>query len=468
MAPLRVLSALCLWSGVTATSDAALTIDGTSTMMRRSVPPPYAALDDMDYSNADSTDHRVGVSSAEAAAANSGLLATLQKVRGEGEPEEVPLGTLVLLLDSEDQAAMQDVEENLVPSILANLKFRTPVTVLFSGPRGPAEDATFKLQLNPSIMDLSLVDVSLRVDQFAQQDARKHMKKQGRSLIQEGKTWKMNEFWAMHVHLLPELQKFHYAWLLTPKSKLTDGITTDLFKVMRQQKAALGYRLLRNERQEACAGLQNAAHEFYQVNDEYSPRDVNARAFLETYEEAECPLWTPDFQILDLDYLRENEGYADYIKYIADIGGFAKYGWGVPNVQAVFLATQEAPQRMLCMTPWVPGYEGDSNLGCNEGTNLITFLQGNLKDKFSNAGALEVKETNATQILSDAYGLANSSIEVPKAALKAYMHLGPVAHTGLLARLASWRIISVAFGLLCIWVAFFIKKRMASVTGDGL
>jgi hypothetical protein len=406
---------------------------GSVAMMRRSVPPPYlpagagaAALDDMQEDVVmDHTDgSHFALNSALATARKSGLLATLHS-HGEQEKPQ-PLGTMVLLVDSDDEAEMKELEETLVPSLILSLKFRTPITILYSGSREPVEDAAIKLKLNPSVT-LSLVDVSSRVEQFAQENIRK------RSFWQrQGKHWKLDEFWAMHVHLLPELQKFHYAWRLSPKSQLTGDVSTDLFEVMRQQKAVFGYRLLRKDRQEACAGLQAAAQDFYQENANLAPQSVGARAFLEMYEQAQCPLWTPDFQIVNLDYLRQSEGYADWTKYLAEKGGFSHHGWGVPNVQALFLVTQDEPEKMLCMTPWVPGYNGESELGCSQGLGLISFFQGTMKDRLSHVEALQINEVMQTPLAP-----ARSVEEFSKTKQATAPKVKPAEQSGILADLAS-------------------------------
>jgi len=380
-------------------------------------------------------------------------------------PEKSPLGAVVVMVNSDDDAEMGSLEDVLVPSLLTSLRFRTPVIILHHGPRGPADDATFKLRLNPSISGLSLVDVTLRVDHFARQDAQKHSEKYGHSIsvLQQGKNWKMDQFWALHAHFLPELQKFHYAWRLSPNASFTGDVTTDLYEVMQKQQAALGYRLLRNQHHEACSGLHSATKEFFEENRVYTPKARDASAFFDMYEQAECPLWTSDFQIVDLDYLRRNEGYEDYVKYMADIGGFARYGWGVPSVQAVFLTTQEKPERVLCMTPWVPSYHGESDLSCGKGLGLVSLLQSTIQDKFSRAGALETWDlVNVTQALSDASRSNDNETAASIQSLKAYLH--PDKHTEPLASslLGPLRIIFIFFGVIILFGVYQASKKVST------
>jgi len=98
-------------------------------------------------------------------------LAGLSALTVDGASEDNPdqkegLGLIALLVNSSDPVEMYHLEIDLVPSLVRFLQFRTPVSILFSGPYDPAEDATIKLRLNPKI-SLSLVDVTLRVEQFA-------------------------------------------------------------------------------------------------------------------------------------------------------------------------------------------------------------------------------------------------------------------------------------------------------------
>jgi len=337
-------------------------IDGSSAIMRRSIPSPH-------HSDA-------SASYAEYA----------------GTQETSALGTMILLVNSEDKAEMKDLEETFVPSILNFLQVRTPITVLYSGHKRPVDDATFKLSLNPNVA-LSLVDVTLRVQQFAQEHATQQAQE-----TKPGKNWKLTEFWTMHVHLLPELQRFHYMWRLSPKSTLTNVVTSNLFQVMHDKHAVFGYRLLRNKHLEACSGLQQVATDFFKENSAFAPQTLHGQASLAIFEQAQCPTWTPDFQLVDLDYLRNNNAYANYIKYIANKGGFAKHGWGEHSVQTLFLASQNHPDKMLCMTPWVPGYQGESGTSCGAGLSLNSFAQQAMKDSFAKfkeikaQAELEVKE----------------------------------------------------------------------------
>lgn len=306
------------------------------------------------------------------------------------------LGTIVLLMDADDQAEMEDFEKLLVPSLVSSVKFRTPVTVLYSGSAEAADDATIKLHLNPSLKPIMLVDVTQRVEHYAKEHSKFASEKQG-------KNWKMNEFWLMHAHMLPELQYFHYAWKLSPKANIVNDVKTDLYEVMQEQKAALGYRLLRSDHEKlsSCGSLQSAAQMFFRERAEYTPRTVMGQSFLDMYEQAQCPLWSSDFQLVNLDYLRNNEAYADYASFLADTGGFAKHEWGVPAAQAIFMATQAEPEKLLCMTPWVPVYHGESELSCNAGLGLMNFFHQTVKDKFEKAAVLQegdVKKTNFTDV----------------------------------------------------------------------
>jgi len=337
-------------------------IDSSSAIMRRSIPSPH-------HSDA-------ATSYAEYA----------------GAQDSSALGTMILLVNSEDKAEIKDLEETFVPSMLHFLQTRTPITVLYSGPRRPVDDATFKLSLNPNVA-LSLVDVTLRVQQFAQEHATKHAQR-----TQPGKNWKLSEFWTMHVHLLPELQRFHYIWRLSPKSTFTSPVTSNLFQVMHDNHAVFGYRLLKSKSLEACSGLQQVATDFFKENSAFAPQTLHGQAFLAIFEQAQCPMWTPDFQLVDLDYLRSNNAYANYVKYIATNGGFAQHGWGEHSVQTLFLASQNQPEKMLCMTPWVPGYQGEPGTSCGGGLNLNNFAQHAMKDSFAKfkelkaQAELEVKE----------------------------------------------------------------------------
>lgn len=366
-------------------------IDGSGAALHKSVLPSTSpassgvvALGDLGMPRASAG--AFAVPSAAAAAASSGLLATL-KAQGAAEQRE-PLGTMLVLVNSEDEAEMRHLEDILVPSILRYLRFKTRVTVLYAGPFDPVEDASIKLHLNP-LVNISFADVTRRVDQFAQGHAKKHAPKKK----SHSKRWEMNEFWALHAHLLPELQHLRYAWRLSPTSSLADVVAEDLYEVMRKRKAALGYRLLSSGHMEGCAGLQGEAKKFYEENSQWSPQSLSAKAFLEMYETAECPLWSHDFEIVDLDYLRGNAAYASYASYIADLGGFAKHGWNAQSVRALFLGTQEEPERMLCMTPWVPAFKGNSELSCDAGLGLNKLFQNLMKDHFDHAGeVLQVKE----------------------------------------------------------------------------
>lgn len=70
-----------------------------------------------------------------------------------------------------------------------------------------------------------------------------------------------------------------------------------------------------------------------------------------------------------------------------------KHGWNEQSVQTLFFGTQEDPERMLCMTPWVPGYKGDSALSCGSTLSLNKYFQNLMKDHFEHAGeVLQVKE----------------------------------------------------------------------------
>jgi len=436
MAPIPIL---CLGGLVSLTvstfafSDQSLEIDGGSGMMRRSVPPPHLTATPANFEDSERS-------------ASNGLLETFISL---GAEEKEPLGTMLLLVDSDDKGEMQNLEEILVPSLLSSLKFRTPVTVLFSGAKDPVEDATIKLNLNPSIT-LSLVDVTVRVDQFAHQHAPKHPARGQKAF---GKIRKMNEFAAMHVHLLPELQHFHYALRLSPKSSFMGDVTTDLYEIMRKQKAILGYRLLRQDGLQACAGLPDAAKSFYKENAEYEPQTLGAKAFLQMYEQAECPMWTPDFQLVDLDYLRNNDAYGRYVKYIANKGGFAEHGWGVHSVQTLFLATHEEPERLLCMTPWVPNYHGESKTSCGFGLGLINFFQSSVKTNLDRA------EKEMLQLKDVSPHSAQPPVESTKARKVTQEHRDPLKNAGMWARLASRNILFSLFGLLVILGGSFVYKK---------
>mmetsp|Transcript_91504 Transcript_91504/g.144574 ORF Transcript_91504/g.144574 Transcript_91504/m.144574 type:complete len:441 (+) Transcript_91504:1-1323(+) len=302
----------------------------------------------------------------------AGLSALTVGGASEDNPDQKEgLGLIALLVNSSDPVEMYHLEMDLVPSLVRFLKFRTPVSILFSGPYDPAEDATIKLRLNPKI-SLSLVDVTLRVEQFAKD----HIA----NTASRRRNWKLSEFWAMHVHLLPELQHYRYVWHLAPGSSLMADVTTNLYEVMQQHHAAVGYRLLKTSKPEACSGIQSTVRKFFEANKQWAPKTLQKRAFLEMYEEAKCPLWSNDFEIVDLDYLRGNEAYSAYVSYLANEGGFAKHGWGEHIVQTVFVGTQENPERMLCMTPWVYDFRGKSNMSCGDGMVLANLFENSAKE----------------------------------------------------------------------------------------
>jgi hypothetical protein len=303
-----------------------------------------------------------------------------------------PLGTIALLVNSSDPAEMAALEDNLVPSLLRFLKFRTPAMVFYSGPQAPVQSATIQLRLNP-LMSLSLVDVTTRVEQFAKKHVVKHV-------VPNRARWKLAEFWAMHMHLLPELQKFRYMWHLSPRSVLLSDVTANLYEVMHQKKARVGYRMLKHSKPDSCAGLPAAAGQFFENNAVWAPSTIPTRAFLEMYQEAKCPLWSSDFEIMDLDYFRNSEAYGPYVRYLADRGGFAKYGWGEHVVQTLFLGTQAGPERLLCMTPWVPIFKGRSTIDCDDGMGLHNLFQDSVRQYLEEpVEVLQVKDLtpNATR-----------------------------------------------------------------------
>jgi hypothetical protein len=388
------------------------------------------------------------------------------------------LGTIVLMVDADDEAEMKDLEEQLVPSLVSSVKFRTPVTVLYSGSHQAAEDSTIKLHLNPHLKPLMLVDVTERVEQFAKDHVKYAAKKQGKS-------WKMNEFWLLHAHMLPELQYFHYAWKLSPKANLVSDVKTDLYQVMQQQKAALGYRLLRSDHENAqpasCSSLQSAAQKFFRARAEYTPRTVTGQSFLDMYEQAKCPLWSSDFQMVNLDYLRNNEAYADYVSFLAETGGFAQHQWGPNAAQAIFMATQAEPEKLLCMSPWVLNYRGETELSCNPNLGLMSFFHQTIKDQFAGAEVLQLGDaktnfTDVDRMLKDA--LAEQQHEAPSHTLTVKdildHRLSRRAKTqGHLARVRAWftlrhiGFIAVAALMVLIVLNYLNKNRWSKSAEDN-
>merc|ERR1719181_480896 len=99
-------------------------------MMRRSEPPPYesAAALDMDDSSLEGEGNSnrfssFNVKSAAATASASGLLKTMKTLDSDHDVEKPPLGTIVLLVNADDEAEMKDLEDTLVPSVVSSVKF---------------------------------------------------------------------------------------------------------------------------------------------------------------------------------------------------------------------------------------------------------------------------------------------------------------------------------------------------------
>lgn len=321
---------------------------------------------------------------------------TIEARSVESRARRHSIGTVVVLLDTSDVKAMHDIQHVLVPSMMEHIKFSTSVVVFFMGSRRRTEDVTINLHLNP-FLQLHLEDVTDRIKVFSNEELQLC---QGSRQVDD---WQINQFWTMHVHMLPELQVFKYAWRLYPSSSIDADITADLYTVMQNKSAIFGFRSLRNEKIEACTGLEDATKNFFEEHTSFSPKVLNSKTYLSLFEEAKCPGWSPDFQITDLDYLRNSEPYQMYVKHLSQMGGFCKFGWGGHGVQALFVETQEAKQpRLLCVKPWVPKFHGPmASFDCQEGQSLIAFLRDAINDQLhapqaSMGEVQELKRRNAT------------------------------------------------------------------------
>mmetsp|Transcript_7778 Transcript_7778/g.14452 ORF Transcript_7778/g.14452 Transcript_7778/m.14452 type:complete len:506 (+) Transcript_7778:113-1630(+) len=313
------------------------------------------------------------------------------------EAKHHSIGAIVVLLDTSDIMHMHDIRNVLVPSLMDHIKFRTSVVVFFTGSRRRAEDATINLHLN-TFLTLRLEDVTDRIHQFSNDELQ--ICKKGK----QSDDWKINQFWTMHVHKLPELQVFKYAWRLLPSSSIDADITADLYEVMKSQNAVFGFRSLRNEKMEVCGGLEDATKKFFKEHTALSPQMLNSKTYLSLFEEARCPSWSPDFQITDLDYLRSSGSYQQFVRHLSHMGGFCKFGWGGHGIQALFIETQEpGTQRLLCTKPWVPKFHGPmASIDCQEGQSLIAFLRDAINDQLhapqaSMGEVQEVKRNTTTK-----------------------------------------------------------------------
>jgi hypothetical protein len=328
--------------------------------------------------------------------------------------------------------------------------------VLYYGAADRATSATINLRLNPMISKLSLVDVTLRVDEFASHHRHSAHKQAGIHAIPRAK-WKLGEFWAMHIHLLPELQKFRYLWRLAPRSVLLGDITTNLYEVMQAKEIAIGYRLLKHSKPESCQGLPKATQKFYESNTQWAPESIATRYFLDMYQEAKCPLWSPDFLIVDIDYLRSKSGYKPYLQYIVDQGGFSQRGWGEHVVQTLFMGTQEGPERTLCMTPWVPSFAGQSKTECGDEMSLNSFFQKGVKEYLSQPLSppvdvfAKLQKRTATRVFQEANRIR--FVGQDKAS-----HRG----VGTLKDLVSRHGVTIGAGLLICWLVFVYMRTVKS------
>lgn len=264
-------------------------------------------------------------------------------------------GTIAVLVKAENRM-LWELQFLLVPSLVHNVRFETPITIMYEGDRQLVEDAARQLQGHSLLRPLRFVDVSdffkpsqEEIAMLGGADVR--MRDFGMGYR------KMCEFWAVHAQTLPALTPYRYLWRLDTDSKLTEPVVTNLYGVMNTHNSVYGYMLLQEALPEACQGLQEATQAFYKADPHLAPVTPDAQTFLESFEARKCPHWNTNFQLMDLDFFRGSQVYGQYTKHLAeDLHGFVKYRWGDHIVQTLSVLMQVPPRRTLCMQPWVSGY----------------------------------------------------------------------------------------------------------------
>lgn len=264
-------------------------------------------------------------------------------------------GTIAVLVKTESRS-LWELRFLLVPSLIRNIHFQTPVTIMFEGDRQLVEDATEKLRGHSLLQPLNFVDVTVlftpsedEAAMLAGPDVRMKDYDMGYR--------KMCEFWAAHVHTLPALTQYRYIWRLDTDSSITEPVFVDLYQVMQVRDSVYGYLLLQKALPEACQGLQKATESFYEAHPEFDAVSTDAETLLHNFEARRCPHWNTNFQLMDLDFFRRSHVYRQYVKHLSEnVHGFVKYRWGDHIVQTLAVLLQVPPHGTLCMQPWVPGY----------------------------------------------------------------------------------------------------------------
>jgi hypothetical protein len=296
----------------------------------------------------------VRVSSDHAGILRSEIIPT-DVVNGNG----IGKGTIAVLVKAHDPRSpeLHEFESILLPSLHRYVKFQTALTVMYEGDLLLTEAATELLRDHDFIHPLQFVNVT---DFFFPTPLETSTLLTGTDVRMRGFGMgyrKMCEFWAAHAHNLPELSQFRYLWRLDTDSQLTSPVSDDVYSVMNTNAAVFGYLLLQDALPEACRGLQNSTEAFYAANPQWAPTSQLAGIFLSSFEARKCPHWNTNFQVMDLDFFRNNRAYNEYTQHLANtLEGFVRYRWGDHIVQTLFLLTQVSPRRTLCMQPWVSGY----------------------------------------------------------------------------------------------------------------
>mmetsp|Transcript_120790 Transcript_120790/g.225827 ORF Transcript_120790/g.225827 Transcript_120790/m.225827 type:complete len:513 (-) Transcript_120790:19-1557(-) len=332
------------------------------------------------------------------------------------------------------------LQKILLPSLLKYIRFNTTVTLLYDGDLSRLRQVVRQCYINA----WDSVTEKGRFLELQYENVTKYLTPSEKDLQalggQDTMLWhtpsepdvdlrKISEFWVAHVYKVEGLQKFGHIWRLDTDSQILEPVTSDVFLIAGGQRFIFGYAVVETAQPDTCQGLQQAYESYLKMNNK-TLRNPSALEFLKKFEARNCPHWNMNFAITDLQYLRFSHDYHQFAKYIID-NGILKHGWGDHLVLTLWLLTQELPEKMLCMRPWVPGYRqmaqglnGTQMINCKAYANepRLTDYQGRY---------FVMQDTLDDFIRSSALSVENGELQY-RPDLTPDQALDPVTHYGLL------------------------------------
>ncbi|KAF9078360.1 nucleotide-diphospho-sugar transferase [Rhodocollybia butyracea] len=149
----------------------------------------------------------------------------------------------------------------------------------------------------------------------------------------------MCRFYSGSFYKQPLLQNYKYYWRVEPDINYRCEIEYDPFLYMEDNNKAYGFTISVPEQKETTPTLWETSMEFFNKNPQYLHPN-NAMRFAskdggKTW--TRCTYWT-NFEIGDLDFFRESEGYNKYFEALEAAGGFYYERWGDAPYRGIALS----------------------------------------------------------------------------------------------------------------------------------